>query len=252
MKAIVRPPGDALVRAVSSHPERHLIDPSRARAQHAAYRATLESLGVELIDVPADDQHPDGCFTQDTAIVLGSAALIGCFALASRRGEEAAVRAVLAERGFAVRAVDGPATLEGGDVLEFGSRLLVGRSRRTNDAGVAALAAFAEPLGYTVETVEVPDWAVHLSTSATVVDGRIALGVEEVIAQPAFRGAERVPVGDDRLAANVVSIGRHVVAAGQHGVHRQLAALGIEVHAVDLSDFNRADGSPTCLSLLLP
>lgn len=252
MRAIVRPPGDAFVRAVSSHPDRHRINPARARAQHAAYCATLASLGVELLTLPADEGHPDGCFTQDTAIVLPPGALLGRFALASRRGEEAAVRPALEQRGYAMHTAPEAATVEGGDVLEFGTRLLVGRSGRTNDAGVDALRAFAEPLGYTVETVDVPAWAVHLSTSATIVDGRIALGLEEVITQPAFRGAERVPVGDDALAANVLSLGAHALAAGVHAVHRELARLGVEVHPLDLSEFNLADGSPTCLSLLLP
>jgi len=262
VKALVRPPGDAFVRAVSSHPERHRIDPARARAQHAAYCATLASLGVELVTLPADERHPDGCFTQDTAVVLGGGALLGRFALPSRRGEEGTVRPVLEALGYPVHtATSAPpegyaapeaATVEGGDVLEFGTRLLVGRSGRTNDAGMAALRAFAEPLGYTVEGVDVPEWAVHLSTSATIVDGRIALGLDQVVAQPAFRGAERVPVGEDRLAANVLSLGAHAVAAGPHAIHRELTRLGVEMHPLDLSEFNLADGSPTCLSLLLP
>lgn len=251
MKALVRPPGDAFVRAVSSHPERHRIDPARARAEHAAYCAALASLGVEVVELPADEDHPDGCFTQDTAIVLGSDALLCRFALSSRQGEEHKVRPILEHLGYRIATTPEPATLEGGDVLELGTRLLVGRSRRTNDAGVAALRAFAEPLGYTVETADVPAWAVHLSTSASVIDGPIALGVDDVISQPAFRGAEPLSVGDDRFAANVLPLGTQVLAAGSHAVHAELAARGIEVHPVDLGDFNLADGSPTCLSLLL-
>ncbi len=42
--AIVRPPSDAFARAISSTGA--AIDPDRARAQHAAYRAALAELGA--------------------------------------------------------------------------------------------------------------------------------------------------------------------------------------------------------------
>jgi hypothetical protein len=42
--AIVRPPSDAFARAISSSGA--AIDPARARAQHAAYRAALAELGA--------------------------------------------------------------------------------------------------------------------------------------------------------------------------------------------------------------
>ena len=42
-----------------------------------------------------------------------------------------------------------------------------------------------------------------------------------------------------------------VIAAGSHPVHRELEARGFEVHATALDEFERADGSPTCLSLLV-
>ena len=158
-----------------------------------------------------------------------------------------------------IDAVQPPGTLEGGDLLRVRRRIVVGRSRRTNDAGIEALRRFAEPLGWEVCTAEIPSWALHLQTAATGVGERVVLGSQDVVTQPAFEGLDRVVVpDDDRAAGNVLAIGREglgqpgfVVAAGYHPIHRELEARGFEVHATALDEFERADGSPTCLSLLV-
>ena len=257
--AIVRAPGDSFVRAQSRHPERDRIDPERARAQHAAYCRLLEAAGVEVVKLAPDEAHPDACFTQDPAIVLEGRALLGRFGVSSRRGEEKAIAGVLRPLVQFIDAVQPPGTLEGGDLLRVGRRIVVGRSRRTNDAGIEALRCFAEPLGWEVCTAEVPSWALHLQTAATGVGDRLVLGPREVVTQPAFDGLDRVVVPDDeRSAGNVAVIDRaslgkrsFVIAAGSHPVHRELEARGFEVHASALDEFERADGSPTCLSLLV-
>jgi dimethylargininase len=234
------------------HPERDRIDPQRARAQHAAYCRVLEAAGVDVVRLGPDEEHPDACFTQDPAIVLDGQALLARFGAPSRRGEEEAMATALAPLVQFIDAVQEPGTLEGGDLIRLGRRLVVGRSRRSNDQGIAALRRFAEPLGWEVRTAEVPPWALHLQTAATAVGDHIALGPVDVLSQPAFEGMDCIVVPDDDPAAgNVLSVGAVVIAAGRHEVHRELEARGFEVHALDLDEFERADGSPTCLSLLV-
>lgn len=259
MIAIVRPPGDAFARAVSTQPDRDRIDPVRARIQHAAYCQLLVQSGQALVELPASEEYPDACFTQDAAVVLARkgqvVALTTRFGVPSRQGEQADLEPALLRvlpPGAALQQVAPPATLEGGDVLVVGDRIVVGRSRRTNEAGIAALATVAAPLGYTVEPVDVPSWALHLSTAATVVGDELVIGDAGVVAQDAFRDLERIVVPEDqRFACNVWSAGRFVIAAGNHPIHAELERRGYDVHRTDLSEFNRADGSPTCLSMLV-
>lgn len=207
---------------------------------------------MRLEVLPPDEGHPDACFTQDPAIVLGGSALIGRFGAPSRRGEEEALRLLLSRYVELEGPVSEPATIEGGDLLALGRRLVIGRSRRTNDEGIAALRRFAEPLGYEVAPAEVPAWALHLQTAATGVGEQLVLGAAEALDQPAFDGVTKVVVPeDDRGACNVLAIGRFVISAGAHDAHKELETHGFEVHATDLTEFERADGSPTCLSLLL-
>src|SRR5260370_6189963 len=118
-------------------------------------------------------------------MVLGCGALIGRFGAPARRGEERAIADVLGSLVQLIAAVQSPGTLEGGDLLRVGRRIVVGRSRRTNDAGIEALRCFAEPLGWEVCTAQVPSWALHLQTAATRVGDRIVLGPKGGVNLPA-------------------------------------------------------------------
>jgi dimethylargininase len=250
--AIVRPPGESFRLAVSLHPDRNLIDPERARTQHAEYRATLERFGIEVTDLPADELYPDSCFTQDPAFVLDGRALILRPGIESRAGEAESLEEALRPLVDSIEHIEPPATLEGGDVLRVGSRLLVGRSTRTNDEGIEALRRFATPMGYSVAVVPVPRGVLHLSTGVTFLGNGLMMGLGEMLQNEAFEGFERLEVGDAPLAAcNVLTLGDQVIASGDYRIHDELERRGYKVHRLDLTEFVRADAGPTCLCLLI-
>lgn len=248
--ALVRPPSDALANAVSTHPDAAIIDPERARQQHRAYVATLRALGVEVVELAAVADLPDACFVEDCAVVVGRAALLCRPGIPTRAREPHLLRDTLANHLDQLVELPDGATLEGGDVLRLGSRLYVGRSRRTNPAGIDALARLAAAHRVAVVPVVVPAGFLHLQTAVTTLDHGTLIGVPQALAlfQPALRG---VPVAaDERPAASVLAIGRQVVmAAGCTKAAAQVRQLGYQVHELDLSEFTKADGGPTCLSL---
>jgi dimethylargininase len=249
--ALVRPPGDSFARALSHHPDASSIDPERARAQHAVYRETLERLGVNVIQLPVDEALPDSCFVQDLAIVVNGRALLCRPGAESRRpevgGMEDAVRAVAG----AVERVEDPATLEGGDVLRVGETLIAGASKRTNEAGIETLERFASP-DANVARAEVREPFLHLLSGMSAADGAV-VGSSALIDQEAFDGLERLPVPDEEAAGcNFVALGDDVImVAGYPSIRKLLEGRGLSVHEVDLSEFAKADGGPTCLSLLV-
>ena len=230
--------------------EREPIDLDRAVAQHAAYAALLRSFGLEVLELPADPALPDCCFVEDVAVVLDEVALLTMPGVASRRGEIPAVEAALA-RFRPIEHTGLPATLEGGDVLRVGRRLFVGRSERTNEAGIARLAAVAEPLGYRVVPVTVTG-CLHLKSAVTALDD------ERLLANPAWldpsplAGLGVVAVDPDEPgAANVLRVGGAVVAhPGFPRTIDRLADLGYAVRTLDVSEFVKAEAALTCKSLL--
>jgi dimethylargininase len=251
IEAIVRPPGERFAEALSEQVPRPRIDVALARRQHAEYCAALRTAGVALIELPPDEEYADACFVQDTAVLFGTLAVLACFGVPSRQGEQAAIEQALAGRRRVVE-IQSPATLEGGDVLVVGSRVFVGLSARTNRAGFVQLRDRLELEGATVEALDVPQ-GLHLLSGCTYLGRGVALATGLYADLPVFAGLDviRVPVEEAR-AANAVGVGGWVLLpAGYPHTAAEIGRRGFEVLSVPLSEFAKADGGATCLSLLI-
>jgi len=249
--ALMRGVPPTLARCELSFHERGPIDLDRAVAQHAAYAALLRALGLEVIELPADPGHPDCCFVEDVAVVLDELALLTRPGAASRRGEVEAIEAALAPFR-SIETTPPPATLEGGDVLRVGHTLYVGRSARTNEAGIARLAAVAEPLGYRVVPVPVTG-CLHLKSAVTALDDERLLVNRLWLDTAPLRDLELVDVAPEEPgAANVLRVAGLVIAhPGFPRTIERVASLGYLVRPLDVSEFLKAEAALTCKSLLI-
>ncbi len=248
-----------LTRAVSprivecelTHLAREPIALAVAESQHAAYERTLGALGHEVRRVAAAPDHPDSVFIEDTAVVLDDIAVITRPGAASRRGEVDAVAAALAPLRPLVRIV-APGTLDGGDVLVVGRRVLVGRTARTNDAGIAQLRSALAPHGCTVEAVAVTG-CLHLKSAVTALDDGTVLCNPAWVDPDACAPLAVVPVDPaEPMAANVLRIGGALVYADAYPRTRaRIEALGHRPVLVNVSELAKAEGAVTCCSLVL-
>jgi len=246
--ALVRPPGDSFRRAIRSNPAQ--IDVLLAQRQHAEYAQALAAAGLTVEALPPDERFPDSCFMQDGAVVIAGRAIIGRFGAESRRGEEDAVAAALAGR-FPLSRISAPGTLEGGDVLVLPDRVVVGRSGRTNAAGIAQLAVALADAGLPVYAAAVEGY-LHLMTAVTYLGQGMLLAVEgwPLPAPLADLRVLYVPKAE-AYAANVLAVGDKVVMPAGYGrTAAMLQALGFTVLPVPLSEFAKADGGVTCLALV--
>lgn len=248
--ALMRGVPPTLASCELSFREREPIDLERALAQHAAYAALLRSLGLEVLELPTDPAFPDCCFVEDVAVVLDEVALLTRPGAASRRGEVRVIEAALARYRPIERTAE-PATLEGGDVLRVAHTLYVGRSARTNDEGIARLAAVAEPLGYRVVPVPVTG-CLHLKSALTALDQERVLVNRAWLDTAPLAGLELVDVAPEEPgAANVLRVAGLVIAhPGFPRTNERIAALGYAVRPLDVSEFLKAEAALTCKSLL--
>jgi dimethylargininase len=248
--AVTRGVSPALAQCELTFLEREPIDLARAIAQHDAYCRLLEGLGLELVSLPADPSQPDCCFIEDTAIVLDELAVITHPGAPSRRGEVEVVAAALeSERPLA--RIPPSARLDGGDVLVLGRRIYVGTSGRTDAAGASALQHLTGPYGYVVVPVRVRG-CLHLKSAVTAIADETVVANPEWIDLTPFTGVEVLPVPDEEPgAANVLRVGASVVAhVGFPRTIDRLAARGLDVRPVDVSEFLKAEAGVTCKSLL--
>jgi dimethylargininase len=250
--AITRGVPASFAQALAAVPPPEPIDVAVARAQHEAYRAALAELGARVVVLDADEAHPDCVFVEDTAVIAAGLAVITRPGAPSRRGEVDAVAAALADLATVVR-MDAPATLDGGDCLRLGRTIYVGRSARTNEAGVAALEAAFELLGVRVVPVAMPADVLHLKCVCSPLgDDRVLLARGTIPAET-FAGAHVIWVPpDERYAANAVAVGDGVIIADGFPATRELLErAGLRTIAVACSEVRKADGSLTCQSLVL-
>src|ERR1041384_4845793 len=114
------------------------IDYNHALLQHENYCQTLRNLGVKVQTLDVNLALPDSVFIEDTAIVLDELAILCPMGAESRRPEPTGIEPILRQYR-PIHRITLPATIEGGDILRIGKRLLVGLSSRTNAAGICAL-----------------------------------------------------------------------------------------------------------------
>ncbi len=248
MIALTHVPSATMEAGERTHVPPSPIDHALALAQHAAYVQTLRDCGADVVVLDVNDDCPDGTFLEDTAVVLDEVAVLGSLGVRSRRVEAERMEPVLRQYREVVR-IDPPGTLEGGDVLRIGRRLLVGRSSRTNAAGVESVARIAARYGYTVEAISVRG-CLHLKTACTALpDGRLLVNPCWVN----LTAAPSVPVHESEpWSANIVLVQGQVLANAAHPrTTALLHKLGHPIHEVDISEFAKAEGGVTCLSLLL-
>jgi dimethylargininase len=187
---------------------------------------------------------------QDPGMIIAGRAIIGRMCAPSRRGEEVALAQVLAGR-FLVERIAPPATLEGGDILVLPEGVFAGLTARTNQAGVDQLRQILAPAGLPVTGVPVRKY-LHLLTGTTYLGRGVYLGREDFLDDPFMAGKEAIRVSLEHAhAANALAIGNYVVLpSGHSSVAAEIRERGFEVLETPLSEFAKADGGATCLSLI--
>lgn len=178
--ALIRRPSPRLADGLVTHIEREPVDVKLAERQWDDYVAALHGAGWQTHEVDRADDCPDAVFIEDTMVVYGDVAVIARPGADERKPETAAAEAKVAELGYTIKHIEAPGTLDGGDVLKFGGTVWVGRGGRTNDEGIAQLAAHLEPLGARVVTVPLTK-VLHLKSAVTALPDGTVVGYEPLV-----------------------------------------------------------------------
>lgn len=248
--ALLRAPAPQLMDGERTFIDREPIQFSVAQMQHEAYAAALLVLGISVEVLAPLPELPDSVFVEDTAVILDEIAILGQMGAASRKAEVEAMAPTLG-RFRDVVSLPPPASLEGGDVIVVGKKILVGQSRRTNPAGIQALKAATAPWGYQVIAVPVHG-CLHLKTACTALpDLRLLLNPRWVDVSPLSDFACCLTPQHEPWAACQLSVHDHVILDSCHeATIEMLHREDYNVLPVDLSEFAKAEAGPTCMSLV--
>ncbi len=228
--------------------EQHINTPLAAE-EHQSYCETLSSLGITLIVLSPDETLPDCPFVEDTAVIVGKKALITRPGAESRRGEVTATAEVLGHF-LELTWMEAPATLDGGDVLQVGNTIFVGRTDRTNEAGIEFLTSWAGPQR-TVIPIEVTN-ALHLKSIANVINGNTIVLSGKNLPKTYFSPFTVLYAPDEETERlSFLQIGNHVLLPSDCPETGKLfEEKGLILHSLNISEIRKAQAGLTCLSVL--
>lgn len=253
--AILRRPAESIVdglRAVDTGSP----DVGLFRLHHAAYRAALEAAGLKTTVLPPLEEFPDSVFVEDAALCLPEGAIVMRPGAPTRLGEAVMIEAALRDAYDEVRHLPslgdhGHGRIEGGDVLVTGREILVGRSARTNGAGIEALRETVRDWGYSVRELATPPDVLHFKTDCGLLDDETILVTRRLAAGGHLDGYRLIPVAEgEEAAANAVRVnGVVLMPAGFPRTAETVRAAGYTVVELDNSEAAKVDGGMSCLSL---
>jgi dimethylargininase len=250
LRALVRRPGPRLTEGLITHIDRTPVDGDLALRQWQGYVDALQAAGWETVEVPPADDCPDAVFVEDTVVVYGDLAVISRPGADARKPEVTGTEQTLTTLGYGIARIEEPGTLDGGDVLEHDGTVWVGLGGRTNEAGLAQLAAHLAPFG--AEVVGVPvSRVLHLKSGVTALPDGTVVGCEPLVDEPA-RFARFLPVPEEEGAHVVLLDGSTVLMSSSAPATRELfESRGLRVVAVEITEFEKLEGCVTCLSVRL-
>ena len=250
--AVVRKPAKSITKGLRAV-DIGSPDYDQMICDHDDYVEALMSAGVEVINLTALNEFPDGQFVEDTALCLPKAAILMRPGAPSRLGEVNEIAPKLRELFEDVYEIDDHGSIEGGDILVTGKEILVGRSARTDEKGVRQLSEIVTPLGYVMREVFTPPEILHFKTDCSLLGPYEILSTKRLQSSGCFDGYSVINVADgEEAAANAIRVNDYVIMpAGFPRTKAILEEHGYKVKVINNTECAKLDGGMSCLSLRL-
>jgi len=264
---MVRNEGEKLRRVIVSPPRKeyfHVRDPEvhnieqvpdRAKAieQHRRLCALLRHFGARVISLRELPGHPNSVFTRDSSLVTPRGYIRLRMGLPTRRGEEDWMAATLEALSVPCAGeIRPPGTVEGGDVILAGQVAFVGQSERTNASGAKQLSCLLETMGYGVRIIILAPPHLHIGGAMSLVGPKTVLCCRGLFPRGFFAGFETISIScGHSVSGNVICLGNEEVIVENKNLvaASALKEANHRIHFLDLSEFTKGRGGPTCMIL---
>jgi dimethylargininase len=262
-RVLVRPPQAVDMPSWRDLGWRGEPDPARLSAEHATFCSLLEEAGAEIVLSDCTPGNLDAIYTFDPALVTDEGALLLRPGKPQRRDEPDGLVPALEAAGVPVRArLSGQEYAEGGDTLWLDRQtLLVGRSYRTNEAGIAALRRAlpdVDVVAFDLPHLRGPAEVLHLLSLISPLADDLAvvylpLLPTRLVEALREREISLVEVPDEEfetMGTNVLALAPRVALAleGNRETRLRMEKSGVDVLVYEGVELSKGDGGPTCLT----
>jgi len=238
---------------LKAHNIEEIADKKKAKKQHDELKRILRNFGSIVIDIPELQNHPNSVFTRDTAVCTPKGYIKLRTGLETRRGEKKWMSEILDSLGESLAgSIKEPGTVEGGDIILGGKVAFIGHSLRTNKEGVKQISEILKSMNYEIRVINLPEHHLHIGGAMTMIGPENILCCKNVFPKDFFKGFEVTEIECvSSITSNVIYLGNQEIIL-DHSNYKAIEALerkGYKIHAIDLSEFVKGRGGPSCLIL---
>jgi N-dimethylarginine dimethylaminohydrolase len=245
----------------------HVPDFPRAQAQHDSLCRELSAAGAEVIELPpAPSLSFDAVYAHDASLATDFGLIAMRPGKSNRIAEGPHHGSFLERMGIPTLAeIVAPGTAEAGDMVWLdATTLLIGRSYRTNAAGLAQIRDLLAQKGIEVLSAPLPhgqgpSTCLHLMSLMSMLDERtvlvdvawLAVETVELLHARGFDLIEIEVSERETLACNVLSLGEKRLLALEENrrTNERLRQAGFDVHTFSGTELCiNGGGGPTCLT----
>ncbi len=240
---------------INPHMKPYSVDGTKAMQQWDNLVKLLKSLGIKVEVIEQQEEVPDMVFATDQGIIKDGAVLLANFRYPQRKPERVYYREWFRDHGFRLRALSNVFPFEGGDALFFNNMLLVGTGFRAN---VASCEELSQKLNIDVIPLRLIDpFFYHLDMCLLPIDDTTAFYYPAAFSKNSQNLLKRfVPnllefttAEVKAYSANAFISEKDIIIPSQapDSFAKKLKELGMHLHKVDVSEFNKAGGGIHCL-----
>ncbi len=227
--------------------------------EHNEFVEAYKKAGVEVEFLEPDNERPNSVFARDFGGCVKEGYILGRFKLDMRYKEHIDYKKRMEELGIPMIGEVKNGLFEGGDFMFMNENwVAVGMADRTDEAGLNELKSILEPLGYEVTGVPLKREYLHLDMCFNLVDEHLAVSYKKGLPED-FRkmltkhDIEVIEVDEDAIflhGCNLQSLGEHRVMSlkRNESVNEKLAAKGMEVIELNITEILKAGGGPHCMT----
>ena len=262
--------GDRLIRVVVCTPDQEyfrvndlhsqninqIADRDLTLIQHENLKSILKKFGTDVIDAPELEGHPNSVFTRDVALSTPEGFIQLRMGLEARRGEETWMAHILESLDEpCIGKIEPPGTVEGGDIILADEVAFAGLSGRTNKNGLTQLSKLLSKMNIKLRIVNLKGNYLHIGGAMSMIGPERLVCCAQVFPGNFFSGFDTIEVPHQNFkpsVGNVICLQENEVIANSAENMETIKILqqnDVKVHKIDLSEFRKGSGGPTCLIL---